>query len=66
MNGLLRVPEVARRYGLHEDTVRRAIKRGELSAVRAFGRTWVREEELERLLTPRKAVSDEEAAGQAR
>ena len=65
MNGLLRVPQAARRYDVHDDTVRRAIKRGELPAVRAFNRTWVREEDLERLFTPRKTASDEKAAGRA-
>jgi len=52
MKGMLRVPEAARRFGLHDDTIRRAIRRGELPAVRAFNRTWVREEDLETLLTP--------------
>ena len=52
MKGMLRVPEAARRYCLHDDTIRRAIRRGELPAVRAFNRTWVREEDLEALLTP--------------
>lgn len=60
---MLRVPEAARRYGMHDDTVRAAIKRGELAAVRAFNRTWVREEDLERLLTPRKAASEDAVAG---
>jgi excisionase family DNA binding protein len=56
MNGLLRVPEAARRYGVHDDTIRKAIKRGELPSVRAFNRTWIREGDLEALLTPREAV----------
>jgi len=57
VNGMLRVPEAARRYGLHDDTVRRAIKRGELPAVRAFNRTWIRETDLDRLLTPVQSAS---------
>jgi excisionase family DNA binding protein len=34
------VPEVAQRFGIHEDTVRAAIKRGEIRATR-LGRQWL-------------------------
>ncbi len=65
MEKMLRVPEAARRARVHDDTVRAAIRRGELPAVRAFNRMWVREEDLEQLFSPCKTASDEKAAGRA-
>lgn len=62
---MLRVPEAARRARVHDDTVRAAIRRGELPAVRAFNRTWVREEDLEALFTPREEPAEPVTARRA-
>jgi excisionase family DNA binding protein len=55
---LLTVPEVARRLGLHRDTVYRKIDRGEIPAIRIgpddVGPLRVREEEFEAWLEARR------------
>ena len=50
--GLLTVNEVAQRLRLHEMTVRRQIRSGQLPAVRVGRRIRVREEDLEAFMEP--------------
>lgn len=51
---LLSVEEVAKLFHLHEMTVRRYIKHGDLKAVRVGGRIRVRREEVDHFMRPLK------------
>lgn len=47
---LLSVADVAERCGVSQDSVRRAVNRGDLAASKAFGRVLVREQDLDEYL----------------
>lgn len=47
---ILSVADVAKRCGVSQDSVRRAIRRGDLVASKSFGRVLVREEDLDAYL----------------
>jgi excisionase family DNA binding protein len=59
----LPIGEAARRLGIHRDTLRAAIRRGEIPATR-IGRRWlVPVAALDRLLHPDASPSSDEASG---
>jgi excisionase family DNA binding protein len=57
---LLRVPQVARVFGVSERTVYRWIDSGLLRPIRVGGTTRFRLDDIERLLEPEEVVDEEE------
>ena len=49
---LLTMPEAAKALGLNLKTVEKAVKNGDLPAVRLGARNWVRAADIDRVLTP--------------
>ena len=64
MAELLSIQEVAQITGLHEITIRRYVRSGELEAVRIGRRIRVRREAVDRLLKPMHPDSEPESAPQ--
>ena len=56
---LLSTKQVADMLGLHEETIRQYIKRGELLAIRLGKEYRIRESEVERFLQERQTGKDE-------
>jgi excisionase family DNA binding protein len=53
---LLTMPEAARALGLNLKTVEKAVKGGDLPAVKLGARRWVRAADIDKLLTPVKSA----------
>ena len=65
MAELLSIQEVAQITGLHEITIRRYVRSGELEAVRIGRRIRVRREAVDKLMKPMRPESEPEPALQS-